>query len=239
MGEHTRSAQDHAGRSPGSPPMAGRRLTSEHEREGEHVASSKEMIPQDSARSAEQATSTTSDDLDDGTTEADEPGAAAAAPADHGHGVHAHEGSGIERKASSSANAVAPYSSFKQSQKWTIVVLVAFAAFFSPISSNIYFPAVPNVATTLDERWVWNSLDRLHAMPLMGSSNAMPMHDGCIADLLTTRSPSQHRTHQSVHHRLPHLPSRLSHNMGQSRGRCREKAGLPEHSGCLHRELYR
>jgi len=44
---------------------------------------------------------------------------------------------------------VRPYSSFTPAVKWRIVVLVGMSAFFSPISSNIYFPAVPQIADTL------------------------------------------------------------------------------------------
>ncbi|CAD6587454.1 MAG: hypothetical protein TREMPRED_004760 [Tremellales sp. Tagirdzhanova-0007] len=39
-----------------------------------------------------------------------------------------------------------PYSSFSSGEKWFIVVLSAVAGTFSPISSNIYVPAIPTVA---------------------------------------------------------------------------------------------
>lgn len=42
----------------------------------------------------------------------------------------------------SSRSVLHPYSSFPKSQKWLIIILAAFAATFSPLSSFIFFPAV-------------------------------------------------------------------------------------------------
>ena len=45
---------------------------------------------------------------------------------------------------------VLPYSAFSPRQKWCAVFLVAFAGWFSTLSSFIYFPAIPLLARGLD-----------------------------------------------------------------------------------------
>jgi Na+/melibiose symporter-like transporter len=44
----------------------------------------------------------------------------------------------------------APYHIFTKRQKWVLVYIVSLAAMFSPLSSNIYFPAINTIATDLD-----------------------------------------------------------------------------------------
>lgn len=43
-----------------------------------------------------------------------------------------------------------PYHIFHKKQKWLLVYLVSLAAMFSPLSSNIYFPAIDTIATDLN-----------------------------------------------------------------------------------------
>lgn len=50
----------------------------------------------------------------------------------------------------SATEAALPYSVFTQAEKWLIVALVSFAAWFSTLSSFIYFPAIPTLSTDLD-----------------------------------------------------------------------------------------
>ncbi|KAI0068155.1 MFS general substrate transporter [Artomyces pyxidatus] len=47
------------------------------------------------------------------------------------------------------ANAIVekPYSAFSKRDKWIIVNLAAFAGLFSPLTANIYFPAIPVIAS--------------------------------------------------------------------------------------------
>lgn len=45
----------------------------------------------------------------------------------------------------------AKYSSFSSRQKNVIIGLAAFAGWFSSVSSFIYFPAIPNIASSLDQ----------------------------------------------------------------------------------------
>ncbi|XXH04580.1 hypothetical protein Hte_010997 [Hypoxylon texense] len=43
-----------------------------------------------------------------------------------------------------------PYSVFTKGEKWTLVGMVAVAGLFSPLPANIYFPAIPTLATAFD-----------------------------------------------------------------------------------------
>ncbi|KAJ5732142.1 hypothetical protein N7493_003623 [Penicillium malachiteum] len=43
-----------------------------------------------------------------------------------------------------------PYSIFDQRQKWLVIVIVSTAATFSGLASNIYFPALPTIATDMN-----------------------------------------------------------------------------------------
>lgn len=44
-----------------------------------------------------------------------------------------------------------PYSAFTTPEKWTIVALSAYAAWFSTVSSFIYYPAIPALSQSLSE----------------------------------------------------------------------------------------
>ncbi|KAJ7502589.1 major facilitator superfamily domain-containing protein [Mycena galericulata] len=44
-----------------------------------------------------------------------------------------------------------PYSIYTQREKWFIVTLIAFGGFFSPLSSNIYFPVIPTLSVVFHE----------------------------------------------------------------------------------------
>ncbi|KAJ7028578.1 MFS general substrate transporter [Mycena alexandri] len=44
-----------------------------------------------------------------------------------------------------------PYSIFTSREKWFIVSLISFGGLFSPLSANIYFPAIPTIAVAFDK----------------------------------------------------------------------------------------
>ncbi|KAJ7162193.1 MFS general substrate transporter [Mycena filopes] len=44
-----------------------------------------------------------------------------------------------------------PYSMFTTQEKWFIVSLISFGGLFSPLSANIYFPAIPTIAVAFDK----------------------------------------------------------------------------------------
>ncbi|VDB85273.1 unnamed protein product [Peniophora sp. CBMAI 1063] len=46
---------------------------------------------------------------------------------------------------------IAPYSIFTKREKWTIVGLAALGGFFSPMTANIYFPALPTLTKAFHE----------------------------------------------------------------------------------------
>ncbi|RSH94560.1 hypothetical protein EHS25_004364 [Saitozyma podzolica] len=56
----------------------------------------------------------------------------------------------LEATATNLSNAGRPYSCFTEKQKWFIIVLSALAGIFSPISSNIYVPAIPTLAEAFE-----------------------------------------------------------------------------------------
>ncbi|KAI0068153.1 MFS general substrate transporter [Artomyces pyxidatus] len=56
------------------------------------------------------------------------------------------EGTGIV-SVQAGSNSERPYSAFSPREKWIIVNLAAFAAIFSPLTANIYFPAIPVIAS--------------------------------------------------------------------------------------------
>ncbi|EJT99613.1 MFS general substrate transporter [Dacryopinax primogenitus] len=72
-----------------------------------------------------------------------------------------------------------PYSVFRRWQIWCIVVLTSCAALFSPLSANIYFPAIPVIATAFNQ-----SIENINVtvtvyMLLQGTA---PMVWGSLAD---------------------------------------------------------
>ncbi|KAI0068154.1 MFS general substrate transporter [Artomyces pyxidatus] len=81
-------------------------------------------------------------------TSVDDHGKGIAPPSSHGHESTIAE---ISKDKSDSKPDVAqvkdrPYSVFSKREKWIIVNLASYAALFSPLTANIYFPAIPVLA---------------------------------------------------------------------------------------------
>lgn len=55
----------------------------------------------------------------------------------------------LESVASASPKDDPPYHILSKKQKWNLVVFVSMAGAFSPLSSNIYFPAIDTISTDL------------------------------------------------------------------------------------------
>ncbi|KZT60492.1 MFS general substrate transporter [Calocera cornea HHB12733] len=72
-----------------------------------------------------------------------------------------------------------PYTAFKRWQVWVIVYMASIAALFSPLSSNIYFPAIPTVATAFNVSIELINVTVTVYMILQGVS---PMVWGSLAD---------------------------------------------------------
>ncbi|KAJ6456371.1 MFS general substrate transporter [Mycena sanguinolenta] len=72
-----------------------------------------------------------------------------------------------------------PYSIFTQSEKWCIVSLIAFGGLFSPLSANIYFPAIPTLAVAFHKSIELINLTVTLNMVFQGLS---PMVWGTISD---------------------------------------------------------
>jgi len=72
-----------------------------------------------------------------------------------------------------------PYSIFTTRQKWTIVVIVSFAGMFSPLTANIYFPAIPVIANDFNKSVELINLTITMYMVMQGIS---PMIWGTLSD---------------------------------------------------------
>ncbi|KAJ7762474.1 MFS general substrate transporter [Mycena metata] len=72
-----------------------------------------------------------------------------------------------------------PYSIFTSREKWFIVALVSFGALFSPLSANIYFPAIPTLAVAFDKSIELINLTVTLNMVFQGIS---PMFWGPLSD---------------------------------------------------------
>ncbi|KAJ6515186.1 major facilitator superfamily domain-containing protein [Mycena vitilis] len=72
-----------------------------------------------------------------------------------------------------------PYSIFTQREKWFIVALIAFGGLFSPLSANIYFPAIPTLAVAFNKSIELINLTVTLNMVFQGIS---PMFWGTISD---------------------------------------------------------
>ncbi|KAJ7252085.1 major facilitator superfamily domain-containing protein [Mycena haematopus] len=72
-----------------------------------------------------------------------------------------------------------PYSIYTQSEKWFIVSLISFGGLFSPLSANIYFPAIPTLAIAFNKSIELINLTVTLNMVFQGLS---PMVWGSISD---------------------------------------------------------
>ncbi|KAF8143314.1 major facilitator superfamily domain-containing protein [Mycena galopus ATCC 62051] len=72
-----------------------------------------------------------------------------------------------------------PYSIFTRSEKWFIVGLVSFGGLFSPLSANIYFPAIPTLTVAFHKSIELINLTVTLNMVFQGLS---PMFWGTISD---------------------------------------------------------
>ncbi|KAJ3744627.1 MFS general substrate transporter [Lentinula detonsa] len=72
-----------------------------------------------------------------------------------------------------------PYSVYTNKEKWFIVTLVSFAGIFSPLTANIYFPAIPTIAVAFHKSTELINLTVTMYMLLQGLS---PMFFGSFAD---------------------------------------------------------
>ncbi|KAJ7656393.1 MFS general substrate transporter [Mycena polygramma] len=79
-----------------------------------------------------------------------------------------------------------PYSIFTQREKWFIVSLIAFGGLFSPLSANIYFPAIPAIAEAFHKSVELINLTVTLNMVFQGIS---PMFWGTISDTYGRRLP--------------------------------------------------
>ncbi|KAH9858031.1 MFS general substrate transporter [Lenzites betulinus] len=72
-----------------------------------------------------------------------------------------------------------PYSVYTNQEKWFIVGVASFAALFSPLTANIYFPAIPTIAAAFHESTELINLTVTVYMIVQGIS---PMFWGTLSD---------------------------------------------------------
>ncbi|TFK94393.1 MFS general substrate transporter [Polyporus arcularius HHB13444] len=72
-----------------------------------------------------------------------------------------------------------PYSIYTASEKWFIVALTGFAAMFSPLTANIYFPAIPTISAAFHKSTELINLTVTVYMVVQGVS---PMFWGTLSD---------------------------------------------------------
>ncbi|KAI0830472.1 MFS general substrate transporter [Trametes gibbosa] len=72
-----------------------------------------------------------------------------------------------------------PYSVYTNQEKWFIVAVTSFAALFSPLTANIYFPAIPTIAAAFHESTELINLTVTVYMIVQGIS---PMFWGTLSD---------------------------------------------------------
>nr|GAT44913.1 predicted protein [Mycena chlorophos] len=94
--------------------------------------------------------------------------------ASHGVGTHAPTDARTEE----------PYNIFTKREKWTLVSLVSFGMLFSPLSANIYFPAIPTLVVAFHKSTELINLTVTLNMIFQGLS---PMFWGPLADTFGRR----------------------------------------------------
>ncbi|EGO05326.1 hypothetical protein SERLA73DRAFT_157893 [Serpula lacrymans var. lacrymans S7.3] len=96
-----------------------------------------------------------------------------------------HEITAVQEKGIKGEIAVEkPYSIYTHSEKWIIVSIASVAGLFSPLTSNIYFPAIPTIATAFHKSIELINLTVTVYLVLQGVS---PMFWGTMADRLGRR----------------------------------------------------
>ena len=80
--------------------------------------------------------------------------------------------------------AVKRYSAFTPAEKWCIIAMVSYAAWFSTLSSFIYYPAIPALSSTLGV-----SIDKINltVTTYMAVASIAPSLVGDTADILGRR----------------------------------------------------
>ena len=72
-----------------------------------------------------------------------------------------------------------PYSIYTSREKWIIVSIVSIGGFFSPLTANIYFPAIPTIAAAFNKSI---SLINLSVTIYMVFQGVAPMFWGTLSD---------------------------------------------------------
>ncbi|KAF9061666.1 major facilitator superfamily domain-containing protein [Rhodocollybia butyracea] len=77
-----------------------------------------------------------------------------------------------------------PYSVYTKKEKWFLVLLIASSGLFSPLTANVYFPAIPTIADAFNKSTELINLTVTMYMVFQGIS---PMFFGALADAVGRR----------------------------------------------------
>ncbi|KAG1864777.1 major facilitator superfamily domain-containing protein [Suillus subalutaceus] len=91
---------------------------------------------------------------------------------------------GLEKQKDNEQVAEKPYSIYTRREKWFIVMVASSAALFSPLTANVYFPAIPTIASAFHTSIESINLSVTVYMVLQGIS---PMFWGTMADSVGRR----------------------------------------------------
>ncbi|KAF5343027.1 hypothetical protein D9758_011113 [Tetrapyrgos nigripes] len=78
----------------------------------------------------------------------------------------------------------APYSVYSKNEKWFIVLVIAVSGLFSPLTANVYFPAIPAMAKAFNKS---TELINLTITMYMVFQGIAPMFFGALADYVGRR----------------------------------------------------
>ncbi|KAL7285431.1 hypothetical protein ACG7TL_000528 [Trametes sanguinea] len=121
---------------------------------------------------------TASNDVDDNASTIDSPNLKTL-PADSGKEMKERNEPADKPVATSEPPSKQPYSVYTSKEKWFIVAVTGFAAVFSPLTANIYFPAIPTIATAFHKSVELINLTVTVYMIMQGVS---PMIWGTMSD---------------------------------------------------------
>ncbi|KAF5313949.1 hypothetical protein D9758_018685 [Tetrapyrgos nigripes] len=93
-------------------------------------------------------------------------------------------GSPEQSSTSASAEEEPPYSVYNKREKWFLVLLIAASGLFSPLTANVYFPAIPTIANAFHKSTELINLTVTMYMVFQGIS---PMFFGALADYVGRR----------------------------------------------------
>ncbi|KAG9036778.1 hypothetical protein FRB95_007876 [Tulasnella sp. JGI-2019a] len=103
----------------------------------------------------------------------------------------------LEDNKNASHERVPPFSIFTKGEKWTLIAMTSYAGFLSAISSSMYFPAIPTLATdfhtsvslmnlTITTYLIFQGISPVFWAPLADVKGRRPIYLACLSLLCVT-----------------------------------------------------